>query len=252
MNGIAAIKYYGGKASTAHRYPAPMFNTIIEPFAGGAAYAVRHGARAGVRVVLHDLDEAIVGAWRYLIAASPIEVLSLPLLDRGQSVDDLRVSQEARWLIGYWCNAGASAPCKTLSAWAFQRPGGAEHKSMWGRAARARLAAIAARVGHWEIRHASYETADNIEATWFVDPPYSGPAGRHYRHHKIDYAALAEWCRARRGQVIVCEQAGATWLPFESLGRAETARRVADKRSHEVVWERGPGAQMRLFTPEPS
>jgi hypothetical protein len=50
-------------------------------------------------------------------------------------------------------------------------------------------------------------------ATWFVDPPYAR-AGRHYRFRVGDYQALADWCRTRHGQVIVCEQQGASWLPF--------------------------------------
>jgi hypothetical protein len=59
----------------------------------------------------------------------------------------------------------------------------------------------------------------NVEATWFVDPPYQHVA-KSYRNDEIDcntvdFPALAAWVRSRSGQVIVCEQAGADWLPFE-------------------------------------
>jgi hypothetical protein len=39
--------------------------------------------------------------------------------------------------------------------------------------------------------------------------------------------------RSRRGQVIVCEAEGATWLPFRPFG--ETCG-VSGKRSREAVW----------------
>jgi hypothetical protein len=58
-------------------------------------------------------------------------------------------------------------------------------------------------------------------ATWFVDPPYNNAAGNGYKFGAklLDFARLAEWCRALPGQVMVCENAGATWLPFRPLLR---------------------------------
>ena len=48
-----------------------------------------------------------------------------------------------------------------------------------------------------------------------------------------------EWCRSRTGQAIVCEKAGAKWLPFTTL----TDRRqdlpdgtVDEKTAGETVW----------------
>jgi 16S rRNA G966 N2-methylase RsmD len=71
--------------------------------------------------------------------------------------------------------------------------------------------------------------------TWFIDPPYQR-AGRHYRFgpDQIDYKELAAWCLSRPGQVIVCENHGADWLPFQSLSEVKTTR--AGRRSREVVW----------------
>ena len=72
------------------------------------------------------------------------------------------------------------------------------------------------------------------EATWFIDPPYR-VAGRHYRFgpDDIDYVSLGEWCRERPGLVIVCENAGADWLPFRPLDETKTTRK--GKPSVEVV-----------------
>lgn len=93
-----------------------------------------------------------------------------------------------------------------------------------------------------------YLTAPDVTATWFIDPPYKGEAGRLYRHHSIDYAALAGWCRSRRGQVIVCERQGASWLPFLPLTTVKATPGSRGKgTSAEVVWQHGP-AQRALFT----
>ena len=88
------------------------------------------------------------------------------------------------------------------------------------------IAAQVGRIRHWRIIHGSYEAAALPHvATWFVDPPYQ-VAGSHYRYgsKQIDYSALGAWCRARDGQVIVCEGGGADWLPFQTIGNVKTAR----------------------------
>jgi hypothetical protein len=83
-----------------------------------------------------------------------------------------------------------------------------------------------------------YTQAPDVDATWYIDPPYRGRAGALYRHgsRDIDYAALGAWCKERAGQVIVCEGEGADWLPFERLADVVG---VSGKRSGEVVWYGG-------------
>ena len=45
---------------------------------------------------------------------------------------------------------------------------------------------------------------------------------------------FGEWCRARQGQVIACENVGATWLPFEPLGSFKSSK----GRSNEALFWR--------------
>jgi hypothetical protein len=55
----------------------------------------------------------------------------------------------------------------------------------------------------------------------------------------IDFRALAKWCRARQGQVIVCENSDALWLPFRPFGERMAAYRGKIKSagvSQEVIW----------------
>lgn len=223
--------FYGGKWRDAGRYPAPAHDTIVEPFAGSAGYSVRHNAR---RVVLVDLDPYVAGVWRYLLRATPAEVLAIPDLPEGGTVDDLALCQEARWLVGFWLNKGNAAPCRSASAW---MRSGKYPNSFWGDRVRRTIAGQLELVRHWEIHEGDYREAPVTgEATWFVDPPYRGRPGSYYRFgsERIDYAALAAWCRTRQGQVIACEASGAAWLPFEALAVIKTTR--TGRKAEEAVW----------------
>ncbi len=175
-----------------------------------------------------DLSEAICGAWNYIITASEADVLALPDVRRshGERVADLKVCQEARWLIGFWINPASSEPKNVPTGW-----------SLWGEKARQRIASQQQYVREWLVVHGSYADLYDHEATWFVDPPYQ-VQGRCYPHGAagIDYGALGEWCKKRRGQVIACENEGASWLPFEKLGRWKSAR--PGRWSEEVAWVR--------------
>ena len=46
-------------------------------------------------------------------------------------------------------------------------------------------------------------------------------------------AALSEWCRSRRGQVMVCENEGARWLPFRPFRSIQS---TSNGVSREVIW----------------
>lgn len=203
--------YYGGKWRLAPRYPKPRYDKICEPFAGSAGYSLRYADR---QVVLCDLSPVICGVWSYLIRSSPTEILALPDLEIGQRVDDLRVCQEARWLIGFWLNKGTVSPSKTPSKW---MRGQTRPASFWGGAIRERIASQVHEIRHWRVLNCSYtQLKSRDKVTWFVDPPYNNRAGSFYPYGScgFDYSALAAWCKSRTGQVIVCENAGADWLPF--------------------------------------
>jgi hypothetical protein len=239
--------YFGGKWRSAPKYPRPIYDTIVEPFAGSAGYALRYPDR---KVILVEKSEPIAGIWRYLIGVSEREILALPLLESGQSVDGLDICQEARWLIGMWLNKGSAAPCKIPSAW---MRGGTHPTSYWGKEIRAIIAAQLARIRHWSVTCGDYTVAPDVEATWFVDPPYEG-MGRHYPcgSAAIDFAHLAGWCRNRRGQAIVCEQRGAAWMPFADFGafKATPSSKQTKRRSAEALWMNAwPGSALWLPAP---
>ena len=224
--------YYGAKWRAAHRYPAPAYDHVIEPFAGAAGYSVRHAAP---RVTLYDLSPQVIGTWRYLIGSSPRDILALPDIPEGGTVDDLDICQEARWLVGWWLNKGVSAPRKTPSAW---MRSGIRPASFWSPEVRAIIASQVGRISHWTAHLADYREAPDVAATWFVDPPYASTAGRHYVADRVDFEALGDWCRERAGQTIVCEAEGASWLPFEPLGtfKANSGRQKQSAVTREAIW----------------
>lgn len=227
--------YYGGKWYAARKYPAPALDTIVEPFAGAAGYSVRFNAP---RVVLVDKDPNITETWKYLINVSEDEIRGLPDIDPyTQTVDDLNVSPEAKRIIGWWLNKGTATPCKTPAAWMKKE----EYRSQfWGPRVRERIASQLQDIRHWQVIEGGFEDAPDIEATWFVDPPYQ-TMGKYYRFNKVDYTRLGEWCRTLRGQVIVCEGAGADWLPFVPAFdfKATTRKGGTGAVTKEVVWYGG-------------
>lgn len=196
-------RYYGGKWRAAPRYPEPRHKTIIEPFAGAAGYACRYW---WLDVVLIDIDPTIAGIWKWLINATPDDVLSVADVPEGGTTDDIDAPKAAQDLVGFWCNTGTSSPRKTKSKWTRHKQG---RDWSW---ARPRVAAWVSSIRHWTIIEGSYTDASDAVATWFVDPPYQTSAGRYYTHNEVDYTALRAWCKRRRGQVITCDQQGATWI----------------------------------------
>ena len=221
--------YYGGKWRAAPKYPAPDHDTIIEPFAGAAGYATRYADR---KVILVERDPIIAGLWRYLTRVSPDEIMAIPAEVPG-TVDDLPICEEARWLVGFWCNKGAATPRKSPAKW---MRSGLRPDSYWGPVIREKIASLVEAIRHWQIIEGSYEDAPNMTATWFTDPPYE-KAGRYYRFKLDDYGRLADWCKTRRGQVMVCENEGATWLPFKPFATIKSTPGVHGKSySAEVLW----------------
>lgn len=222
------FSFFGSKWALAKHYPAPIYTHVVEPFAGGAGYSLRHHGRS---VTLLDTNPIIAGLWRYLIGVSASEILRLPV--DIYTIDDVHECQEAKWLVGFWFGRACNGPRRTLSAWG---RAGKWPTSFWGPTIRERIARQVEQIRHWRVIEASYENVPVVCATWFVDPPYERQ-GKHYVGPQPDYAALGEWCRRLSGQVIVCENDGARWLPFKpfAVGRANSSRGIG-RVTRESIW----------------
>ena len=163
-------------------------------------------------------------------------------------------------MIGWWLCYGTPVPRRKFTN------NGKIHlarreSTVWNERRRYKIAQTASRIKHWRVTNASYESIPNTPATWFIDPPYACKAGRAYPHNAVDFPALAEWCRSRDGQVMVCENSDSpAWLPFTQFrahaGALQTGEGI--KRTQEVWWtntgEHIPQAptQQSLFDTEPT
>ena len=231
----AFFSYYGGKHRAAKSYPVPVGGAITEPFAGSAGYATLHYS---CKVTLAEVNPQVFGVWDYLIRVTPSELLALPLVF--DSVADVKAPPEARWLLGFWVTKAVASPRLRPSKWMRSQEefGGV----FWGERVRARLAEQVTFIRHWRALCCDYAKLADDGSTYFVDPPYSNAAGRQYPFNEVDYGALGEWCRTRSGQVIVCEQSGADWLPFREHGTFTTTNGTSGKSvSREVIWTNGAG-----------
>lgn len=232
--GLVSLKpfwwYYGGKWRAAPRYPQPVLSTIVEPFAGAAGYAMRYPES---RVVLIDKYHVVAEIWRFLISGKESEIRSIPLVEH---VDDLPAGtcEGARYLVGFAMNAATVQPCRQLSSGRKKLRAMGRTFEGWSEALRERVASQVCRIRHWQIIEGSYTDAPDLLATWFVDPPYNNKAGSYYIENDVDYTALGSWCQERSGQVIVCENEGADWLPFQPFATLKAG--LNGDGSKEVIW----------------
>jgi site-specific DNA-adenine methylase len=216
--------YYGRKEKVFKYYSPPKYDTIIEPFAGSAVYSLKNYEK---NIIILDKDERIINIWKYLKSATSQEILSLPLIIKGQSLNDTEfdnLTSVQKDLISFFSNPSSSQPQRSVGKF-----------NIWHEKNRKRLSEDVNKIRHWEIILGDYRDIPNQKATWFIDPPYQGNGGKYYKHGNKDmnYDELREWITSREGQVIVCENSEAEWLDFKPLKNLQGQRR----KTVEVVWE---------------
>lgn len=219
----AMFYYYGRKKQIARHYPEPVYDTILEPFAGAAAYAL-HGARWQKNVILIEKDPRVAEIWQWLIEkATPEAIINLPELKIGE--------KSSEFLHIIHAVTKQAFKYKTIKVTPVL-------ERNWEISKRV-MAKDVHKIKHWKILCEDYTKAPDLEATWFIDPPYKSHPGLGYDFgsDKLDYMNLAQWALARRGEIICCEGAFGDYLPFRPLLKIPG---VAGKRSEETIFYR-PG-----------
>ncbi len=218
------FSYYGSKSKIIKKYPKPKFNTIIEPFAGSARYALEYWEND---VMLFEKYEKVAAVWEYLKNASKDDIMRLPNITPSTKLSSIseynQLCQEEKWLIGFSSNQGSAYPKNYSGA-----------RNGWNRS-KEKIANSLFKIRHWKIFNQSYESSPDVVATWYIDPPYQDKgkwyaAGCENKH--LDYISLGNWCRSRKGQVIVCESEGADWMDFKPLVELSGQKR----KTLEMIW----------------
>ncbi len=239
-----AFKCFGSKWLSSKLLPPPEHSAIVEPFAGGAGYSLRHYEKD---VLLFEKDEHVHDLWVWLIkTATQQDILDIPQgLPAGTDIRTLDLSYGQKLLLKNWQRTNNFGGCWTISGWG-DLPG------QWTKNTRARVAEEVQAIKHWEIYHVSgvqaIEANDrNVDATWLIDPPYQH--NYQYRLRRpLDYKSLGRYVKQLNGQVIVCEalhpRTGEfpNWLPFQPWAKRVTSRRKAGNNTHssEVIWTNSP------------
>lgn len=223
--------YYGRKKQIAKYYPLPSYDTIIEPFAGSAAYSL-YKDNWKKNVILIEKDEKVYDIWKWLIEdATEKDILNLPELKVGdKSSEFLHIVHAATKMAFHFKTIKVTSVLERN--WKISRRIFSENLY---------------KIKHWQIINDDYTSAPDIEATWFIDPPYKGEAGLGYRHSSklLNYENLAKWIFARKGEVICCEGKEGDYLPFRPL---VDLKGVAGKVNKEMIYHRNDKkTQLDLF-----
>lgn len=198
------FSYYGSKSKIVDYYPPPKYGKIIEPFAGSARYSLKYFDRD---VMLFDKYEIVVNVWKWLQQCSKQDILGLPKMKSGDNVHDFDISEVEKQFIGFLICRGMESPRENVSSFVGDITDALKN-----------ISEQVERIKHWEIKLGCYKDIENIEATWFIDPPYQF-GGEHYveSSKNLNFIELGEWCKSRNGQIIVCENTKATWMPFKPM-----------------------------------
>jgi hypothetical protein len=217
--------YYGAKTNIIKWYPKPTNEKIIEPFAGTARYSLKYFDHD---ILLIDKYPVIINIWKWLQSCSPNDILKLPRFKVGQTTNDFIFDcQEAKDFMGFIIGCGAERPrIKGTDRKIIDRPNHVNYNLK-------RVAGELWKIKHWKFLISDYDIIPNQKATWFIDPPYQfGGEAYVWSNKKLNYYFLSEWCRSRKGQVIVCENTKATWMKFNPI----ISQKGSVHRTTEAIW----------------
>jgi hypothetical protein len=224
--------YYGAKNLLSRYYPSPRYKTIVEPFAGSAAYSCYHLLKDdSLNTILIDKDDNVAEAWDFLLNCSEEDIINFPEPNIGEYA--------YHFLIKTCTASNASSKCKKMKY--------TERLSRVFNIQKKRLIKFLPIRNRIKFIHGTYNDIENIEATWFIDPPYqiikesksvfqNGDGySKNCNASGLDYGQIALFCKERAGQLIVCEKEGADWLDFKKFRQNKTS---LNKNYNEVIYER--------------
>lgn len=221
--------YYGRKKQIAKHYPEPNYDCIIEPFAGSAAYSF-FSDNWKKQIILIEKDKRVAEIWEWLInEATPCKIKNMPDLKAGEKSSEFLHIIHAATKMAFKYKTIKVTPVLARN-WEISKRVMSENLQ---------------KIKHWKIVCGDYTEAPDIEATWFIDPPYMADPGMGYEYSsaKIDYLQLAKWCMERQGEIICCEGEYGNYLPFTTLLELKG---VAGKSSREKIFYKSVQGERQL------
>jgi site-specific DNA-adenine methylase len=225
--------YYGRKKQIAKHYPKPNYDIIIEPFAGAAAYSLFQD-NWKKQVILIEKDKRVADIWKWLIEDATIaKIKKMPDLKTGQHSTEFLHIIHAATKMAFKYKKIKVTPVLERN-WEISKRVFVENLH---------------KIKHWKIINGDYSLSPELDATWFIDPPYKGEPGMGYAcsSNQIDYNALAQWALKRKGEVIFCEGMNGDYMPFSHL---LTLPGVAGKLSQEKIYYRTSAANKNQKDPQ--
>ncbi len=215
------FSYYGSKGRFIDYYPKPIYDTIIEPFAGSAKYSCAYPEK---KVILIDKFQHVVNAWQAILSASKEDIEALVQPAPYENFLKYCKDENQKSLYAFITTFAANST----------RCSSSKYVERVFRACKARMLANVELIKHWECSKGNYTDAPDIEATWFLDGPYQF-GGEHYNcsNKKINFNHLREWALSRKGQIIICENTRAQWIEITPFAKNWG---LAGKRSVEGYW----------------
>lgn len=175
--------------------------------------------------------------WKYLIKeCTPQRIREFPDYKKGEKINGKKpkgkpFSNTEKLFLSLFLFYGNGGTRKSISG-CFFKP--------FNTSTKRRIIENLGKIKKWRIlKYTEYYRIMNRKATWFIDPPYQR-AGKLYTNGSkdIDYKKLSSWCIDRKGQVIVCEENCAKWLPFRPV-KGKGAVGNTKSKNGEAVWIRG-------------
>ena len=233
------FKWFGSKWQSAKHYPQPEHDLLIEPYAGGAGYALNHSDR---KVIIWEEDTNLIALWQWLIQeATPSLIRDIPVgLPIGTDIRTIGLSNGQALLLKNWQRTNGVGNCWTVSSWG-HLPG------FWTINTRSRVADEIMAIKHWWLEN----PINYLEtpATWFVDPPYLYNY-RYLAKVPFDYTTLSKLPEkvSDKSLLIFCEalEKGTgkipNYLPFVRSHRSITSvrKKIKTTYSDELIYVRHP------------
>lgn len=235
------MKVFGSKWSASRRgvFPDPIYDTIYEPFAGGAGYSCRYYQH---QIIIKESNLELYELWKWLIEeADESKIKEIPIFQPNIDIQNVGLSLGQMLLVKWWqrTNNHGTVTFKT-SPWG-NKPG------QWTASTRSRISEQVSAIKHWKIVN---KDVSNRNTTVFLDPPYQFNYQYGQNYTDSFYENIAKYVKDMKdinNQVIVCEAIGKNgetpkYLPFNLQYNQVTSRRKTKNSHHskELLYIHNP------------